>query len=96
MDLDAKTPPKAPSWTFGLLTDSNAGRCDCGITRASCARARLFPPSKFPLARRKIGLPIHEDYMKILHVKTGCSLSRQIPYRNSVLQAKVFQDLAQV
>jgi hypothetical protein len=35
-------------------------------------------------------------YMKILHVKTGCSLSRQIPYRNSVLQAKVFQDLAQV
>jgi len=61
MDLDAKTPPKAIVWSFGLLADSNAGRCDCGITRASRARARLFPPSEFRSARRQIGLPKQED-----------------------------------
>lgn len=40
----------------------------------------------------------HEDklaflYMRIVHVEAECSLSRRIAYRNSVLQAKVFQNL---
>jgi hypothetical protein len=52
MDLDAKTPPKTISWTFGLLTDSNADRCDCGITRASRARA-VVPASRVPLSKKK-------------------------------------------
>ena len=54
MNLDAKAPPKAISWSFRLLTDSNASPRDCGITRASRARARS---TTAPLRANALPLP---------------------------------------